>query len=48
MGLLSTLFKGLSFYWLFRAVQKGPRGLATYAVRKQVRKAVNKRVRKIR
>lgn len=43
-----SLFKALSFYWLFKAAAKGPRGLATYAVRKAMRRSVNRQVRKIR
>lgn len=46
--MLTTLFKALSFWWLFKAIVKGPRGLAAYGVRRAIRRAGNREVRKIR
>ena len=46
--MLSGLFKLLSLWWLVKAVARGPRGLAGYAVRKGLRRAANRGIRRVR
>jgi len=46
--MLRTLFKALSWLAFFRAVKKGPRAVAAYTARRQLRKAANRQIRKVK
>lgn len=46
--MLGTMFKVLSGYYLIRAALRGPRALGAFLVRRQVRRVVNRRIRRIR
>ncbi len=41
------LLKALSFYWLFRALSRGPQATARYTVRRQLRRSANRVIRRI-
>ena len=46
--MIRMFFKVLSFWWLFKALSRGPRSGASYLLRREVRRTANRQIRKLR